>query len=120
MSNNNFWHEGSCFKQVKGVAMGAKYAPSVANILMSLREEHGIFGVPIPKIVLYKRYIDDVFILWNGTVEALETSLSNINNNFYGLKFTGNCNQSEIRFLDLHIIGEGKWAHSYQDSLQGH
>lgn len=39
----------------------AKYAPSVDNILMSLWE-----------IALYKRYIDDVVILWNGTVESLE------------------------------------------------
>lgn len=104
MYNNNFWHEGSCFKQVKGVAMGAKYAPSVANISMSQWEEHCIFGVPTPEISLYKRYIDDIIILWNGTVEALETFLSNINNNCYGLKFTGNWDLYEISFLALVLV----------------
>lgn len=63
MSNNYFWHEGSCYKQIKGVAMGAKYAPSVANILMSQWEEHSIFGAHIPEISLYKIYIDDTVIL---------------------------------------------------------
>lgn len=101
MSNNYFWHEGSCYKQIKGVAMGAKYAPSVANILLSLWEDHSMFGTHIPEICLYKRYIDDIVILWNSTVEALETFLSTINHNCYGLSFTGNWSTSEISFLDL-------------------
>lgn len=39
MTNNYFWHKGSYYKQIKGVAIGAKYAPSVANLLLSHWEE---------------------------------------------------------------------------------
>lgn len=62
------------------------------------------FGVPTPEISLYKRYIDDIIILWNGTVEVLETFLSNINNNCYELKFTGNWDLCEISFLALVLV----------------
>lgn len=35
MTNNYFWHDGDYYNQIKGVAMGAKYAPSPANFLLS-------------------------------------------------------------------------------------
>lgn len=34
MSKNYFWYKGNHYAQTKG-AMGAKYAPSVANIIMN-------------------------------------------------------------------------------------
>lgn len=34
-SLNFFWHVKQYFKQRKGVPMGARYAPSVANLFMS-------------------------------------------------------------------------------------
>ena len=34
-SHNFFWHDGQFYRQDKGVAMGAKYAPSLANLFMA-------------------------------------------------------------------------------------
>lgn len=34
MGSNYFWHAKHFFKQIKGVAMGSKYAPTVTNIFM--------------------------------------------------------------------------------------
>lgn len=62
MSNNNFWHEGYHYNHIRGVAMEAKYAHSVANLLMSQWGESSIFGQAIKEISLYKRYIDDIII----------------------------------------------------------
>lgn len=63
MLNNYFWHEGTHYNQIRGVAMGAKHAPSVANILMSQWEETSIFAKALPNISLF------VIILWDGTEE---------------------------------------------------
>lgn len=39
MTHNYFWHDGAYYLQIKGVAMGAKFAHSMANIFMSKWEE---------------------------------------------------------------------------------
>lgn len=44
--------------------MGAKYAPSVANLFMSYWEKDAIFSGNIPQLKFYKRYIDDIIIIW--------------------------------------------------------
>lgn len=36
LAKNYFWYYGKFFLQVLGVAMGARFAPSVANLLMAL------------------------------------------------------------------------------------
>lgn len=104
MSNNYFWHNGTHYNQIRGVAMGAKYAPSVANLLMSQWEESYIFGSDIPEISLYKRYIEYIIILWDGTEDSLKSFLFNINNNRYGLQFTGSWDLYEQSFLDLVLM----------------
>ena len=44
MSHNHFWHKGEFLTQTKGVAMGAKYAPSVANIFLNHWEAEQIYS----------------------------------------------------------------------------
>lgn len=96
MTNNYFWHEGSYYNQIKGVAMGAKYAPSVANLPLSQWEEQTIHNENLPEITLYKQYIEDIVILWNGAMENLSKFLANINVNSYGLKFTGTWDMHQL------------------------
>lgn len=63
MKSNYFWHDKTYYRQHKGVAMGAKYTPSVANIFLSKWEQEEIYEKSRPDIALYKRYIDDVIFL---------------------------------------------------------
>lgn len=51
--------------QKKGVAMGAKYAPSVANLFSEHME--AIHGESRTELKVYKRYIDDGLIVWAGS-----------------------------------------------------
>lgn len=44
--NNYFWFSGDYFLQIRGVAMGARFAPSVANLFMTHWEEEVIFHDP--------------------------------------------------------------------------
>lgn len=68
---NYFWHNHAYYKQAIGIAMGAKFAPSVANAFMAQWEDQSIYENTPAELTLYKRYIDDGIIVWNGKREAL-------------------------------------------------
>lgn len=106
MSHNYFWHKGDYYTQTKGVAMGAKYAPSVANIFLNRWEEEQIFSIRRKNLKLYHRYIDDIVIVWRGTEGELQAFFDEINCNAYGISFSGSWNKRSINYLDLQIYKE--------------
>lgn len=59
---------GDYYRRVKGTALGARFAPSYANLFMGFWElnyiwANNLFGMTL---VLYGRCINDI-IIWNGT-----------------------------------------------------
>ena len=61
LTNNHFEFNGKYYYQLSGTAMGAKLAPSYANIFMTKFEEKYVYTYPLqPK--LWRRFIDDIFI----------------------------------------------------------
>lgn len=100
MESNYFWYKKSYFVQTKGVAMGA-------ILFMNMWEEKYIYEKRIPQIKLYWRYIDDLIILWEGTVESFEKFLKEINHNEYGISFTGEWDYQQIDYLDLQVFKNG-------------
>lgn len=107
MECNYFWYSNNYYVQTKGVAMGARYAPSVANLFLDMWEEEYIYNQQIPQIKLYRRYIDDLIILWDGTPDTFEEFLQQLNINKYGITFTGKWNLEKIEYLDLEIFKTG-------------
>lgn len=96
--------------------MGARYAPSVANLFMDMWEkEEYVYNRLIPKIKLYRRYIDDLIIIWDGNAESFKDFLNNLNMNRYGISFTGKWNYQKIDYLDLEIFKEGDhvWTRTF-------
>lgn len=63
LSHNYFWFAGRFCTQKRGVAMGAKFSPSLANLFMSEWEDRHIYGQQRSELLFYKRFIDDPFIL---------------------------------------------------------
>lgn len=112
MECNYFWYDKKYFIQTKAVAMGVQYAPSVANLLMNLWEDEYIYNEKYPEIKLYRRYIDNLVILWDGTVEKFQQFLLELNNNRFGLSFTGKNNSECIEYLDLEIYKIGTSLHT--------
>ncbi len=55
------------------------------------------------KILLWKRYIDDIFFVWTGTAEELMDFLGFINSTTDFLRFTMEYSTQKINFLDLTI-----------------
>ena len=53
--------------------MGTKCAVIYANLFMNHFEEYYIYNLINKKCSFYKRLIDDISILWNGTIDDLKT-----------------------------------------------
>ena len=83
---NNFNSEH--FLQTLGVAMDTKYAPIYANLFMNHFEETRLYPLLTNKCHFYKRYIDGVFLLWQGTLEELQLFTKQINKLHPTIKFT--------------------------------
>ncbi|CAJ0916648.1 unnamed protein product [Ranitomeya imitator] len=61
------------YLQIRGTAMGSNVAPPYANCYMADFEESQIYPHPLFRdhVLVWKRYIDDVFCIWGGSLEAL-------------------------------------------------
>jgi hypothetical protein len=62
------------FQQIKGISMGTPCAPSVASLKVGREEirfleERVDRGLPVP--YLYRRFLDDIFIIWLHDRKAL-------------------------------------------------
>ncbi|XP_069495705.1 uncharacterized protein [Ambystoma mexicanum] len=109
LGNNMFIFNDQFYLQVRGVAMGAKFAPSLANLFMSFYEETHILNQVqfVSNIVMWRRYIDDIFLIWKGSEDSFTTFLGHANTNRFGIRLIGLLNSCEIDFLDLHIFVVG-------------
>ena len=70
LQENSFQFKGKNYLQTHGTAMGTKVAVSFANIFMSAVETEIINKSKI-KPLEWKRYIDDVFSLWDTAREEI-------------------------------------------------
>lgn len=78
-THNFFWFDGHFFCQDRGVAMGAKYAPSLANLFMAKWEEDVIYAQPRPEVTLWACYIDNILLLWDGSETVLLDFMHSLN-----------------------------------------
>lgn len=81
--------------------MGAKFAPSVANLYMAKWEAEQGLGDGFGDIRLYKRFIDDLLIIWSGNMESLMRLLESMNNNDRSIKLTWDISRDRIHFLEI-------------------
>lgn len=95
-------HEGKTlvFHQLKGTATGTALAPAYANLALSALETNIITDFK-ENIILFRRFIDDILLIWKGSLETLkkfQTSLQEI----YKLELTWKQGPN-IEFLDLNL-----------------
>ena len=99
---NNFFEFGTfVFHQTTGIAMGAAFSPTVANIYMSVFIKK-FLATCTDKPLLLLRYIDDIFILWPKN-QNLKIFLESLNNFHPNIKFTSEFSPDRINFLDITI-----------------
>lgn len=78
--------------------MGAKYAPSLANLFMAKWEED-VYAHQRPELVLWARYID-ILLLWDGDEDGLKDFMESLKNDS-GLVLNFEVSREEVHFLDL-------------------
>ena len=106
LKNNIFEHDKSVFKQLRGTAIGTKMAPPYAIIFMDSLEED-ILSNSLLKPLVWWRYIDDIFIMWEHGEEELKKFLETLNCYHPTTKFTAEYSRAKINFLDVTVMKNG-------------
>ena len=99
LKENSLHFNGKNYLQTHGTAMGTKMAVSFANIFMAAVETE-IINRSHLKPLTWKRYIDDVFSLWNINKEEINSFIELANSYHPTIKFTAEISDQEISFLD--------------------
>ncbi|OCT68769.1 hypothetical protein XELAEV_18040060mg [Xenopus laevis] len=89
--------------------MGSNVAPTYANLYMAFMEEMSVYENPTfqKHAILYVRHIDDLLVLWDGTLDTLTEFHTFLNNMEEALKFTYTCIGNTINFLDVQLTKVG-------------
>ena len=94
MTKNIFEFDRKLFLQLIGTAMGTVCAPPFATVFMGkidnmLRElAKNLTENQEDPIRLYKQFVDDIFIVWRGSVDQLQKFLEKMNEIHPTIKFT--------------------------------
>ena len=99
---NSFQFNRKDYLQTHGTAMGTKMAVAFANIFMTSIEKE-ILRQSINKPLTWKRFIDDVFCLWDTNKEEIEHFIEQANSYHPTIKFTAEVSQLEKTFLDTTV-----------------
>ena len=107
--NNEYWI------QLLGTSMGTRVAPTYANLFMGKLEKEILLNCPQhlkQYIHTWKRFIDDILIIWTGTEETFAEFFSFLNSYHPTIKFDPaqhNTEENFCEFLDMKIfIKDGK------------
>ncbi|XP_043942110.1 uncharacterized protein LOC122813711 isoform X1 [Protopterus annectens] len=103
---NVFVFGDELYIQNDGIAMGTSCANSYANIVMAEWEKETLFpSVEFGQYVaFYKRFVDNLFLIWRGDEAQLHHFESFMNSTTSYLKFTMSHSRDCISFLDIDII----------------
>jgi hypothetical protein len=115
--NYEIWFHDRKYLQIKGVPMGARFAPPFAIIFMHHIESTALNLLPVEmKPYIYLRYIDDIFYACNekGHSNHILNMFNTVDNN---IKFTIETvtNTCKLPFLDtqLYVDDNGYIKHSW-------
>ncbi|XP_044750012.1 uncharacterized protein LOC123310559 [Coccinella septempunctata] len=110
---NFFEFDNTIFCMEDGLSMGSPASGLCADIYVNHVEEK-IMSLPYSnKIIVWKRYVDDIFCVWAGTDEELKNFFDTINSKFK-IKFTlEKAINNSINFLDLNITLNEDCSFSY-------
>ena len=102
LTRNDFIFNNKFYLQIKGTAMGKKFAPAYANIFMANWEEE-VFSKCHLKPLHYLRYLDDVWGIWPGSETEFKDFMSILNAHDPSIQLTYELSDSTIDFLDTTI-----------------
>ena len=112
LRNNNFQFGGKNYIQIFGTAMGTKFAPTYATLVLGYLETilyeriESKYNTQTKEIVqnTFKRYLDDVFMILDCSVVPVEELLSLLNSLHPKLTFTHETSDTSLPFLDILVM----------------
>ena len=97
LKNNIFEHNLSFYKQLRGTAIGTKMTPPYIIIFVDDLEERFFSDCDISPLV-WRRYIEDIFMFWQHGEKELKKFLEILNSYNPTIKFTANYSREKIIF----------------------
>ena len=92
-----------CFiSNLEVLPLELKMAPPYAVVFMGKLEEDFIKGQRLKPMVWW-RYIDDIFMLWEHGEKELKAFLEALNSCHPTIKFTAEYSKEKINFLDVSV-----------------
>ena len=102
LKNNICQFNEKTLKQLRGTAIGTKFAPPYAIIFMADLEERILKDIEL-KPRIWWRYIDDIFFIWENGEDSLKQFIETLNACHPTIKFTAEWSKEEINFLDVNV-----------------
>ena len=99
---NDFEFNDKIYLQICGCPMGKKIGPSAANIYLIEFDEKLMFNFKV-KPLLFFRYLDDIFFIWEGSVEELMEFEKFANSLIPGISLKFEFSNTTVNFLDTTI-----------------
>jgi hypothetical protein len=110
MNQNYFQYEGQIFQPQKGIAKGSHISGTMAEIyLQYLEATHIKHWLDNREIIFYKRYVDDILIIYDQSKKNEQTLLHQINKVDKNLQFKISAEENNtIHYLDISIYRNNK------------
>ena len=105
LKNNIFTFGKKTLKQIRGTAIGTKFAPLYSILFMAELEEEILREVEL-KPYLWWRFIEDIFFIWEHGEEKLKEFIDVLNKKHPTIKFTAEWSKTQIHFLDVTVYLE--------------
>ena len=103
LENNHFQFNNDNYLQKMGTAMGSPMAPAYASLFMGKLEQDFLKSRSLaPSIWL--RFLDDIFMVWDHSIESLHSFIDALNSFHSSIKFTYNISTKTVNFLDVTVF----------------
>ena len=85
--------------------MGTRVAPNFANVYVGRFEENFIYKTEwFNYILIWVRFIDDIFLIWKGDIDSITEFIGHLNNAAPSIKFTHEISTNSVNFLDTTVL----------------
>ena len=111
LTRNNLLFDKSFFLQICGCAMGRKYSPAYTDIYLADWEESAFLKCPSRPLV-YFRYLDDIFGLWDESETEFNHFIHILNSHHPRIKLKHTLHLQQVPFLDTVVF--------FTDTKDGH
>ena len=102
LKNNIFQFNQKTLKQLRGTAIGTKFAPPYAIIFMADLEERILENTELQPHIWW-RYTDDIFFIWEHAEDSLKQFIETLNACHPTIKFTAEWSNKGKNVLDVNV-----------------